>query len=129
MVVKMMSWRPWPPLVSKNYEVKLVVRQMEGWGLVAGPENKCSEKLTVEVRWKGQKLAFNPLRRKVKRNFTKEVEVCVEGKCVVDWNDEEFQSLCTLSAYKDNLFLPWEVAFCVFNGVKQGPKNKVIEPC
>ncbi|KAJ8754481.1 hypothetical protein K2173_005642 [Erythroxylum novogranatense] len=130
MVVKMMRWRPWPPLVSRKYEVKLVIRRMEGWDLLArdaqSSDKESSEKLTVEVRWKGPKLALNPLRRTVKRNFTKEVEISGEGNdvAVVEW-DEEFQSFCTLSAYKENVFIPWEIAFSVFNGVKQGPKSKV----
>ncbi|RVW72557.1 hypothetical protein CK203_060068 [Vitis vinifera] len=36
MVVKMMRWRPWPPLIPRKYEVKLVVRRMEGWGARGG---------------------------------------------------------------------------------------------
>ncbi|KAH8504844.1 hypothetical protein H0E87_012185 [Populus deltoides] len=141
MVVKMMRWRPWPPLVSKKYEVRLVVRRMEGWDVVreavaaapgtssGGDLKDKSEKLTVEVRWKGPKLALSSLRRTaVKRNFTKEVEVCgaegENGGVLVEW-DEEFESLCTLSAYKENVFHPWEISFTVFNGGNQGQKNKV----
>ncbi|KAK0584817.1 hypothetical protein LWI29_019172 [Acer saccharum] len=133
MVVKMMRWRPWPPLVTKKYEVRLVVRRMEGWDLVregvAG-----EERLTVEIRWKGPKVALSTLRRTVKRNFTREVEVDAgqhnnddnndNKDGVVLW-DEEFYSLCTLSAYKENVFHPWEIAFTLFNGLNQGPKNKV----
>ncbi|KAL9399813.1 hypothetical protein Peur_008774 [Populus x canadensis] len=141
MVVKMMRWRPWPPLVSKKYEVRLVVRRMEGWDVVreavaaapgtssGGDLKDKSEKLTVEIRWKGPKLALSSLRRTaVKRNFTKEVEVCgaegENGGVLVEW-DEEFESLCTLSAYKENVFHPWEISFTVFNGGNQGQKNKV----
>ncbi|CAK7342093.1 unnamed protein product [Dovyalis caffra] len=139
----MMRWRPWPPLVSKKYEVRLVVRRMEGWDLgreavasapvtsSGGDLKDKSEKLTVEIRWKGPKLALSSLRRTVvKRNFTKEVEVFggegegENGGVMVEW-DEEFESLCTLSAYKENVFHPWEISFTVFNGVNQGPKNKV----
>ncbi|EEF38291.1 uncharacterized protein LOC8259776 [Ricinus communis] len=135
MVVKMMRWRPWPILGPRKYEVRLVVRRMEGWDLAKesissdGEEKK--EKLTVEIRWKGPKFALSSLRRRttVKRNFTKQVEVSVGGEDdnpngVVEW-DEEFQSLCTLSPQKENVFHPWEIAFTVFNGVNQGPKNKV----
>ncbi|KDP36089.1 hypothetical protein JCGZ_08733 [Jatropha curcas] len=128
MVVKMMRWRPWPLLGPRKYEVRLVVRRMEGWDLVreSGGEDKenKSDKLTVEIRWKGPKFAFSSLRRTVKRNFTKEVEFAGEENGVVEW-DEEFQSLCTLSPQKENVFHPWEIAFTVFNGVNRGPKNKV----
>ncbi|KAE8671669.1 pentatricopeptide repeat-containing family protein [Hibiscus syriacus] len=121
MVVKMMKWRPWPPLVSKKYEVKLIVRRLEGWNPVReGSENP--EKLTAEIRWKGPKASLGSLRRTVKRNFTKEVDG-VDENGVVLW-DEEFQTLCSLSAYKDNVFHPWEIAFSVLNGLNQGPKNK-----
>ncbi|KAE8700905.1 hypothetical protein F3Y22_tig00110551pilonHSYRG00123 [Hibiscus syriacus] len=96
MVVKMMRWRPWPPLVSKKYE--------------------------VEVRWKGLKASLSSLRRTGKRNFTKEVDGVDENGVVV-W-DEEFQSLCNLSAYKDSVFHPWEIAFSALNVSSQGLKNK-----
>ncbi|KAL5806388.1 hypothetical protein ACOSQ4_029121 [Xanthoceras sorbifolium] len=125
MVVKMMRWRPWPPLVTKKYEVRLVVRRMEGWDLVR--DGAGEERLTVEIRWKGPKLALSTLRRTVKRNFTREVEVEAgqhNNNVVVLW-DEEFHSLCTLSAYKDNVFHPWEIGFTLFNGLNQGPKGKV----
>ncbi|KAL1204707.1 hypothetical protein V5N11_017323 [Cardamine amara subsp. amara] len=119
MVVKMMKWRPWPPLVTRKYEVKIAVKRLEGWDLV-----REKEKLTVEIRWKGPKATLGSLRRTtVKRNFTKEA---VGGESnVVSWEDEEFQSLCSLTSYKDTLFYPWEIAFSVFtNEMKQGQKNK-----
>ncbi|CBI39128.3 unnamed protein product, partial [Vitis vinifera] len=121
MVVKMMRWRPWPPLIPRKYEVKLVVRRMEGWGC-AGEEGAEGRRVVVEIRWKGPKISLSSLRRTVKRNFTKEEDVGQDG--VVLW-DEEFQSVCNLSAYKDNVFHPWEIAFTVLNGSHQGPKNKV----
>lgn len=130
----MMRWRPWPPLVSKKYEVKLVVRRLEGCDLVRPSAEKGVSsgevaRLTVEIKWKGPKLALSSLRRTaVKRNFTREVEVegAHQQNGVVEW-EEEFQSLCNLSAYKDNVFHPWEISFAVFNGLNQGqgPKNKV----
>ncbi|WCJ34161.1 hypothetical protein M5689_015482 [Euphorbia peplus] len=130
MVVKMMRWRPWPLLGPRKYEVKLVVRRMEGWDLVKevteeGKENGSgSGRLTVEIRWKGPKFALSSFRRTVKRNFTKEVEVSGEENDAVEW-DEEFQNLCTLSPQKENVFHPWEIGFTVFNGVNHGPRNKV----
>ncbi|KAG6693851.1 hypothetical protein I3842_09G022400 [Carya illinoinensis] len=133
MVAKMMRWRPWPPLVSKKYEARLVVRRLEGWDLERESADKggVAPRLTVEIKWKGPKLALSSLRRAtVKRNFTREVEVEADTASqlngVVEW-DEDFQSLCTLSAYKDNVFHPWEIAFTVFNGLNrcQGTKNKV----
>lgn len=117
----MMRWRPWPPLVSKKYEVRLVVRRLVGWDLERESADKggVAPRLTVEIKWKGPKLALSSLRRTtVKRNFTREVEVEADTASqlngVVQW-DEDFQSVCTLSAYKDNVFHPWEIAFTVFN--------------
>ncbi|KAG2246036.1 hypothetical protein Bca52824_085664 [Brassica carinata] len=122
MVVKMMKWRPWPPLVTRKYEVKLSVRRLEGWDLAREPEK---ERLTAEIRWKGPKATLGSLRRpSVKRDFTK--EAAAESD-VVSWEDEEFQSVCSLTSYKedDTLFYPWEIAFSLFtNGMKQGQKNK-----
>ncbi|XP_061337351.1 uncharacterized protein LOC133284367 isoform X1 [Gastrolobium bilobum] len=122
MVVKMMKWRPWPPLVSRKYEVKLVVRSLQGCDLVREGADKGSPLLAVEIRWKGPKLTLSLRRNAVARNFTREVQADQNG--VVLW-DEEFQSFCNLSAYKDNVFHPWEIAFTVFNGLNQRPKTKV----
>ncbi|PIA54258.1 hypothetical protein AQUCO_00900657v1 [Aquilegia coerulea] len=118
MVVKMMRWRPWPPIMSKKFEVKLVVKRLEGF---VGLTDEIS-RLMVEIRWKGTKNALSSLRRTVKRNSTKEEELKSDG--VVEWN-EEFQNLCTLSAYKENVFHPWEISFVVLNVVNQGTKNKI----
>lgn len=113
----MMKWRPWPPLMTKKYEVKLSVRRLEGWDL---PEK---ERLTVEIRWKGPKAtALGSLRRSsVKRDFTKEAVAAAEESDVVSWEDEGevFQSVCSLTCYKDDdtLFYPWEIAFSVFTSV------------
>ncbi|KAK3031426.1 hypothetical protein RJ639_036167 [Escallonia herrerae] len=133
MVVRMMRWRPWPPLLSKKYEVKLVVRRLEGVAaaVVVGsdPVHAGAEKdrgvsgWTAEIRWKGPKIALSPFRRTVKRNFTREVEV-VGSNGVVEW-EEEFQTECSLSGNKDNIFHPWEIGFAVLNGLSLGPKNKV----
>ncbi|XP_052200184.1 uncharacterized protein LOC127806741 [Diospyros lotus] len=120
MVVKMMRWRPWPPLVSKKYEVKLAVRRLEGY-VPASADS--APRLAVEIRWKGPKIALGAFRRTVKRNFTKDAGVNENG--VVEWDEEEFQSACTLSGHKDNVFHFWEIAFTVFNGLNQGPKIKV----
>ncbi|OVA07190.1 EEIG1/EHBP1 N-terminal domain [Macleaya cordata] len=119
MVVKVMRWRPWPPLLSKKFEVKLVLSRLEGFQIVS-PE--VLPRLMVEIRWKGPKIALSSLRRSVKRNFTKEEEARIDG--VVEWN-EEFQSLSSLTGYKENLFHPWEIAFTVFNVLSQSSKNKV----
>ncbi|KAM6547775.1 hypothetical protein CsatB_019451 [Cannabis sativa] len=125
MVVKMMKWRPWPPLPAKKYEVRLVVRRLEGCDLVREGSGGEPGKLTVEIRWKGPKMALSSLRRPaVKRNFTREVDASSIENGVVDW-DEEFQSICSFSPYKDNVFHPWEIAFTVFNGLNQGSKNKI----
>ncbi|KAA0043796.1 F26K24.5 protein [Cucumis melo var. makuwa] len=122
MVVKMMKWRPWPPLVSRKYEVRLVVKRLEG--LDPPKDGKGVDKLTVEVKWKGPKMALSPLRRTaVKRNYTKEADG-LDQNGVTLW-DEEFLSVCTLSAYKENVFHPWEIVFSAFNGLNQGSKNKV----
>ncbi|XP_027365827.1 uncharacterized protein LOC113872459 isoform X2 [Abrus precatorius] len=122
MVVKMMKWRPWPPLVSKKYEVKLVVRTLtlHGCDLVRQSEGKG---FALEIRWKGPKLTLSSLRRNaVARNFTGEAQP--DQNDVVFW-DEEFHTSCTLSAYKDNAFHPWEIALSLFTGLNERSKTKV----
>ncbi|QCE05366.1 hypothetical protein DEO72_LG9g370 [Vigna unguiculata] len=122
MVVKMMRWRPWPPLVSKKYEVRLVVKTLtlQGCDLVRPGADKG---LVLQIKWKGPKLTLSSLRRNaIARNFTREAQP--QPNDVVFW-DEEFHTLCTLSAYKDNAFHPWEIAFSLFNGLNQRSKTKV----
>ncbi|XP_021769584.1 uncharacterized protein LOC110733822 [Chenopodium quinoa] len=140
MVVKMMRWRPWPPPVStKKYEVKLVIKRVDGWydqvreGVQEEYEGEpYKEKLMVEIRWKGplnnNKVGLMRRRSSEKRDFTKDVEGSKENQNgdVFEWNDE-FQSVCCFSSVKDNCnsFLPWEIGFSIFHGSKPGPKNKV----
>ena len=124
MVVKMMKWRPWPPLVTRKYEVKLSVRRLEGWDLAREPEK---ERLTVEIRWKGPKATLGSLRRpSVKRGFTK--EAAAESD-VVSWEEEEFQSVCSLTSYKedDTLFYPWEIAFSLCTNVSTSNNNRIYK--
>lgn len=119
MVAKMMRWRPWPPILSKKFEVRLVVRKIEGLEAIGEGDRV----LMAEVRWKGPKLALGALRRTVKRNCTREEEIKRGDRSSVQWN-EEFESVCSLTSHKDNAFHPWEIEIRVFNGLRQGFKNK-----
>lgn len=113
MVVKMMKWRPWPPLLSKKFDVKLTVTKLLSSDLL----RQSSSKLTVEIKWKGPKSTLASLRRySVARNFTRYSQIQLDdvGDYVVYW-DEEFHNLCNLNALKDNAFLPWEIAFNLFD--------------
>nr|GMD39660.1 uncharacterized protein LOC109182027 isoform X2 [Ipomoea batatas] len=124
MVAKMMKWRPWPPLISKKLEVRLVVRRLEN---LAGGDDWLSGGASVEIGWKGPpRVALSSFRRTVKRNCTKEegVKNGPDGVVSVEW-DEEFQNVCNLTG-RDNSFHPWEISFTVFFNVSnQGAKNKV----
>ncbi|URE26945.1 hypothetical protein MUK42_16927 [Musa troglodytarum] len=122
MVARMMRWRPWSLLQSKRYEMRLVVRRIEGLP-ETGSGLGVRAAAVAEVRWKGPKTPLSSLRRGgVRRNRTREEEVREGG--VVEW-DEEFLTACTLSAHKENgSFLPWEIAFAVFTGLSEGPKIK-----
>ncbi|KAL0338742.1 UNVERIFIED_CONTAM: hypothetical protein Sangu_1396300 [Sesamum angustifolium] len=108
MVVKMMKWRPWPPLISKKYEVKLTVLRLEGGDWVDEVAEKDNGGLAVEIREEN-------LRR---------VDDGPNGGVLVEW-DEEFHSMCSLSGYKENVFHPWEINFSILHGVNQGAKNKI----
>ncbi|PIN18537.1 hypothetical protein CDL12_08799 [Handroanthus impetiginosus] len=117
MVVKMMKWRP-----SKKFEAKITVHELRGL-LISSTKLQDSSRFSVEIKWKGSKgIGLSSLRRKVRRNFTK--EEFLRGDGIVQW-DEEFKCVCSFSPYKDGLFHPWEVSFAVFNGSKQGTNNNV----
>ncbi|KAK7278579.1 hypothetical protein RJT34_23611 [Clitoria ternatea] len=119
-VVKMMRWPPWPPLSSKKFEALMIVQRLEGSGLEGLEEGVRS--LVVEIKWKGQKgVALSSLRRSIKRNFTREVDLGDKG--LVVWN-HEFRNVCTFTGYKDNIFYPWEVMFTVSNVSDQGQKSR-----
>eukprot|EP01018_Ginkgo_biloba_P010752 Gb_30870 [translate_table: standard] len=120
MVVKMMKWRPWPPLLTKKFHVNLVVQSLQGMSL-AEDENP---KLTVEIKWKGPKGKISsPFRKKsIKRNCTADQGIGENG--IVEWN-EEFDHVCVFTVLKDSAFLPWDVCFAVISGLGQESKNKV----
>ncbi|RWW84365.1 hypothetical protein BHE74_00007032 [Ensete ventricosum] len=122
----MVLWWPWPPLLTRKFQVRLVVRRIEGVSVDGAA--------AAEVSWKGPKAALSSLRRTVRRNRTREEAVGEGG--LVAWN-EEFEAACTLTAHRENAFHPWEIAFRVLNvsriwlrsghgfrGLIQGPKNK-----
>ena len=108
-----MKWRPWPPLLSRKFEVKLVVKKMEGANsdpVHADPEK--DNHRVVEIKWKGPKITLGSFWRTAKRDFTRVAEIA-DPNGVVLW-DQEFRSVCTFSGYKENDFLPWEIGFTVF---------------
>ena len=90
-----------------------MVKKMEGANsdpVHADPEK--DNHRVVEIKWKGPKITLGSFRRTAKRDFTRVGEV-VDPDGVVLW-DQEFRSVCTLSGYKENDFLPWEIGFTVF---------------
>ncbi|KAL9263733.1 hypothetical protein AKJ16_DCAP09214 [Drosera capensis] len=121
MGVKMMRWRPWPPLTVRKFDVKLLVHRLIGFGGGGGGA------VAVEVRWKGGKTGGlgSTLRRNAaatrRRDFTAEV---VQDEGDLEW-EEEFQCVCNLSAYGGNggQLIPWEIGF---TGGKQGSKTKPV---
>lgn len=119
MVVKMMRW-PWPPPISKKYEVRLTVHRLEGGDWPNDDAEKDHGGFVVEIRWKGPpRISLGSFRRTVRRNHTREeaVKRVDDGRkdgALVEW-DEEFRSVCSLSGYKDDAFHPWEINFTVFH--------------
>lgn len=131
MVVKMMKWMPWPPLLSsKKFEAKITVNCLKGLNFLLNKQVGFQDfdRLRVEIKWKGSSKGISLnlssfTRRSVKKNFTKE-ECLKEDEGIVEWN-EEFQCVCNFSGYKEGVFHPWEVVFTVFNGKSKGPDQKV----
>ncbi|KAL8210585.1 hypothetical protein R6Q57_005022 [Mikania cordata] len=128
MVAGMMKWRPWPPLSSKKFQVKLIIRQIQGLinnsATADGGSQDISNNLAVEVKWKGCNKSNNPLsfnRRSVRRNVTMIGSWKDDG--VIEWN-EEFIAVCDFLGLKDGGFHQWDVAFKVFDGLNQEPKKR-----
>ncbi|XP_010558249.1 PREDICTED: uncharacterized protein LOC104826960 [Tarenaya hassleriana] len=126
--MRIMRWPPWPPLTAAKFEVVVVILRMDGLdsSRFDGDEEGCGggrrprKRPVVEVKWKGPRTVA--LKRSVVRNLTEEGGCRGDG--VVEWN-EEFKRDCDFAVYKDGLFLPWEIAFTVFNGINQGSKEKI----
>lgn len=121
MVVKLMKWMPWPPLLlSKKFEAKITVNCIKGFNFLSEKHVGVQDfdRLRVGIKWKGSTKGISLnlssfTRKSVKKNFTKE-ECLKEDEGIVEWN-EEFLSVCNFSGYKDGVFHPWEVVFTVFN--------------
>lgn len=144
--MKMMRWRPWPPLQTRKYEVRLKVKRLEGSALVlmmgnsdflhagADKETGASPGLTVEIRWKGPKISLSTFRRNtVRKNCTREENPRIkeedaapvpDGNAAVsvEW-DEEFHTVCSLNCCKDNVFHPWEISLSVLSNVSSFPTS------
>ncbi|KAL4557469.1 hypothetical protein LXL04_035647 [Taraxacum kok-saghyz] len=122
MGVRIMKWRPWPPISSRKFEAKLLVRCLQGFP--DGGDLRDFSQLGVEVNWKGSTKSNNRLKFKrsnMKRNLTKEESLSNDG--VVKWN-EEFVAVCDLVEFRDGCFQQWEVTFRVFDGLNQGAKRQ-----
>ncbi|KAK1421173.1 hypothetical protein QVD17_23318 [Tagetes erecta] len=121
MVVGMMKWRPWPPQSSNKFQVNLLIRHLQPSPHTI-PDD--ASNLAVEIKWKGSNKPINPLsfkrRSSVRRNVTK--KGCLKDG-VIEWN-EEFVAVCNLLRFKDGGFHHWDVAFKVFDGFNQEPKNR-----
>ncbi|CAJ1976596.1 unnamed protein product [Sphenostylis stenocarpa] len=105
MVMKIMSWPPWPPLSSKKFEAVVTVHRIEGSRGLEKVEEMRS--LVVEIKWKGQKgVALKSLRRSIKRSFTRE-EGPGDAGGVVEWN-QEFRNVCTFTRHA---FYFWFLGF------------------
>ncbi|KAH9298947.1 hypothetical protein KI387_030629 [Taxus chinensis] len=122
MVVKMMKWRPWPPLCSKKFKVKLVLHCLEGLVIEGDGEGL---KMGVNVKWKGPKgnKLGSRFRRNVKRNCSAFQPVGSDG--VVEWN-EDFENVCVLTMGKEEGagFQPWEVCLDIVHNSMHEPKTK-----
>ncbi|KAL0914404.1 hypothetical protein M5K25_014748 [Dendrobium thyrsiflorum] len=124
MVAGMIRW-PWPTVMLRKFEVRLLVRGIKGLALALPAEEspEGAGMMIAEVRWKGPKTtALRSLRRNAKRNCTK-VEAVKGDQGEVEWN-EEFVSVVGLTAHKENAFNPWEIEILVFYGLKHVSKNK-----
>ncbi|GKC83284.1 EEIG1/EHBP1 N-terminal domain-containing protein [Tanacetum coccineum] len=124
MVVNMMKWRPWPPLLSKKYETKIIIKNLQGF--IKTTNDQDFSKMGVEVIWKGGNKSNNPLSFKktsVRRNVTKDGFCKNDGS--VEW-DEEFVTVCNFIGLKDGGFSPFEVAFKVFDGLNLEPKKRQL---
>ncbi|XP_058074425.1 uncharacterized protein LOC131223133 isoform X2 [Magnolia sinica] len=113
MVVKMMKWSPWPPATVKRFEVKVKLLKLEGLeGAVDEKGKKKKKVVVVEMRWKGPKVGLVSLRRRERRNVSKEGRFAAETD-VVEFGDE-FENVCGFSAtQKENSFNAWDVSFSI----------------
>lgn len=103
MVIKVMKW-PLRQLLSKKYQVNLVLNRLDGLSATESEESK----LYVDLKWKGPKSALGSRFRSMKRDKTNALPV--ENSGCVTW-DKEFEHVCVLTNDKVGVFQPWHVYF------------------
>ncbi|KAH9331527.1 hypothetical protein KI387_003635, partial [Taxus chinensis] len=123
MVAKMISWRPWPLMVTKKYRLNLFLHSLEALCVGDGENcglSKCS-KLMALIKWKGSKRKLGSKFRSIRRNCTSSRGIGDDG--IVEWN-EIFGHVCGLSLLKDNAFHPWDIRIQVINVIAEDSKIK-----
>lgn len=103
MVIKVMKW-PLRQLLSKKYQVNLVLNRLDGLSTAESEESK----LYVDLKWKGPKRALGSRFRSMKRDKTNALPV--ENSGCITW-DKEFEHVCVLTNDKVGVFQPWHVYF------------------
>eukprot|EP01018_Ginkgo_biloba_P024627 Gb_29317 [translate_table: standard] len=120
MVVKMMKWRPWPVLINKKFQLRLLLESLEGLSVGDNGSFEKSE-LMAHVKWKGPKRKLGSRFRSIQRNCTALQRVRDNG--IVEWN-ENFDHVCVLTMVKDNAFHRWDVRFEIINALGHEPKSR-----
>ena len=114
----MLKWKPWLPLPSKGFHVKMKLHGLHGLSHLINPgksmaSTKISEmnKIIVKMKWKGPRRALG-LRLKPNPYRAKTSMKRPEDSSTVKW-EEDFEHTCIITATKDNQFLPWDVNFTI----------------
>jgi hypothetical protein len=124
MVVKMLKWRPWLPLPSKQFLVRLKLHGLEGLfhlihpGKIAdssqlplGTEGKESSKIAVKIKWKGPRRSLGLCFKRNPHRAKTSMKIPQDSSSVVF--EEDFEHTCVLTISHDNCFIPWDINFTI----------------
>ena len=124
MVVKMLKWRPWQPLPSKQFHVKMKLHRLEGLFHLTNPgkladmaplplatKNKERSKIAVKVKWKGPRRALGLCFKRNPQLTKTSTSIPQDSSSVIF--EEDFEHTCILTITQDNSFLPWDVNFTI----------------
>lgn len=107
MVAKMIRWRPCPVLLTKKYQLNLVLHSLKSFG-DGEDENgrlECS-KLMALIKWKVPRRKLGSRFRSIQKNCTSFHGIGDDG--IVGWK-ESFGHVCVLTLLKENAFYRCDV--------------------
>ncbi len=110
----MTKWSPWAAGVTKRLQVKVKQLKLEGLCKENIEDDEGDKVVVIVMKWKGPKAMLVPIpffgTSTCQRDYTS--QSCLRKGEPTEWEDE-FESVCNFTIFKDGSFAPWDVTFNV----------------